>query len=138
MAAQAKQTGNKSDTGTVKTSTTSSAATGTGQPTGATAQPTAQPATQTRTASRPAPSARSGIRLNVGLVHTALSIGNSSRAVKAIQYAIADRGFDPGTRSGYFDQATVNAYAAYQKSIGETADGVPTHHSLDYLGFDII
>lgn len=134
MAAQAKQTGTKSDTGTVKTSTTSSAATGTGQSTGATAQPTAQP----RTASRPAPSARSGIRLNVGLVHTALSIGNSSRAVKAIQYAIADRGFDPGTRSGYFDQATVNAYAAYQKSIGETADGVPTHHSLDYLGFDII
>jgi peptidoglycan hydrolase-like protein with peptidoglycan-binding domain len=130
MATQARQTETaKKVTTTVKTSTASDAPTG--QPV-QTAPPVA-PKT-----SRPAASARSGIRMNGGLVLVAYETGNSSRAVKAIQYALADRGFDPGTRSGYYDQGTKNAYAAYQKSIGESVTGVPTDASLDYLGFDII
>lgn len=135
MAAQAKQGETaKKDTATVKTSTASGAATG--QPDQSTA--TASRTTQTTQTTRPAPSARSGIRLNGGLVRDAVALGNSSRAVKAIQYALADRGFDPGTRGGYYDQATLNAYKNYQKSIGEDATGEPTDRSLDYLGFDVI
>lgn len=130
MAAQAKQTETtKKDTGTTRTSTTSVAATG---------QPDRPTTTAPQKPSRPAASARSGIRMNGGLVVIAYETGNSSRAVKAIQYALADRGFDPGTRSGRYDQGTKDAYAAYQRSIGETVTGVPTDQSLDYLGFDII
>lgn len=122
----------KKDTVTVRTPTTSVVATG------QSAQPTAQPPQPQPQPQRPAPSDRSGIRMNVGRVHTALAFGDSSRSVKAIQYALADRGFDPGTRSGYFDQGTKDAYVGYQRSINETSDGVPTEHSLDYLGFDVI
>lgn len=134
MAAQAKQTETaKKDTGTTKTSTASTAATGQPDRPTATATQTAQPKP-----TRPAASARSGIRMNGGLVLIAYETGGSSRAVKAIQYALADRGFDPGTRNGHYDQGTKDAYASYQKSIGETVTGVPTDASLDYLGFDII
>lgn len=131
MAAQAKQTETvKKDISTTKPSTASAAVTGQpDRPTATASQP--KP-------SRPAPSARSGIRMNGGLVLIAYENGNSSRAVKAIQYALADRGFDPGTRNGHYDQGTKDAYASYQKSIGETVTGVPTDASLDYLGFDII
>lgn len=139
MAAQAKQTEPaKRVTTTVKPSTASAAVTGQSvrstAPVAAATSVAATPATP----QRPAPSARSGIRLNGGLVLVAYDTGNSSRAVKAIQYALADRGFDPGTRRGHYDQGTKTAYAAYQKSIGETATGVPTDASLNYLGFDII
>lgn len=130
MAAQAKQSDTtKNVTSTTKTSTATTAATG---------QPDRPAATAPQKPSRPAASARSGIRVNGGLVLIAYETGNSSRAVKAIQYALADRGFDPGTRNGRYDQGTKDAYAAYQKSIGESATGVPTDQSLDYLGFDII
>lgn len=130
MAAQKPTDAAKKVTTTVRTSTSSDAATG--QPN----RPAA--ATASRTPSRPEPSARSGIQLNGGLVRNAVATGNSSRAVKAIQYALADRGFEPGTRTGYYDQGTKDAYARYQESIGETASGEPTDASLDYLGFDII
>lgn len=130
MAAQAKQTAKK-DTETVRTSTASDAASGQPDRPAATTQQRTQ---QTR----PAPSARSGIRVSGELIRDAVELGRSSRAVKAIQYALADRGFDPGTRSGYYDQATKDAYVKYQRSIGEDATGEPTDSSLDYLGFDVI
>ena len=134
MAAQSGKTSSKSDTVTAKTSTTSSAPTGRpAEPSAATTQRTATPAP-----ARPAPSARSGIRIHVNTVLTVVDNGGSSRSVKAIQYALADRGFDPGTRSGRFDQGTRNAYRKYQASINESTDGVPTSASLNFLGFDII
>lgn len=140
MAAQTGKTAPtaKKDTTTVSTSTVTSAPTGQPVRQTTTAAPAAQKTAPATAPTRPAPSARSGIRLNAGMVLIALETGNSSRAVKAIQYALADRGFDPGRRDGVFDQATKNSYAKYQASIGEPNDGEPTSASLDYLGFDLI
>lgn len=142
MAAQsAGKTPTKKDTATVRTSTASVAATG--QPNQRPAEPTSRTSTTSSTApptepTRPAPSARSGIQLNHASVSRAFFVGGRTRSVKAIQYALEDRGFTPGNKTGYVDQATRDAFTAYQRSIGAPGTGSPTDEELDYLGFDVI
>lgn len=146
MAAQSGgKTTAKKDTTTVKTSTASDAATGQlVQPppeptaTGTSSATSATSATSSTARTRPAPSARSGIRLNLDAVSYAFFTGGRTRSVKAIQYALEDRGFAPGNKIGHADRATRDAFAEYQRSIGETGTGSPTDWELDYLGFDVI
>lgn len=109
----------------------------TGQPV---ATATASPSTQAQQppSPRPEPSPRSGVRVNVGVVETAFVGAGASRAVRAIQYALAARGFAPGNRDGRVDHDTRAAYAEYQRTIGERPTGVPTEDSLDHLGFDVV
>jgi peptidoglycan L-alanyl-D-glutamate endopeptidase CwlK len=64
-----------------------------------------------------------------------LKAGNSGSLVKALQEALAAKGFDPGTPDGTFGPGTVQAVEAFQTSAGLEADGVAGPNTLDALGF---
>jgi putative chitinase len=53
-----------------------------------------------------------------------LKQGDQGAAVADLQRALAAHGFDPGSTSGSFDQATHDALAAFQHSAGLTPDGI--------------
>jgi putative chitinase len=54
----------------------------------------------------------------------ALRIGDTGRAVEALQSALKERGFDPGLVDGAFGAGTEAAVLAFQRSEGLLADGV--------------
>jgi hypothetical protein len=80
---------------------------------------------------------RLGVTLNVAVVTNAFHNALASRSVRYVQYALHDRGFEPGNDRGQVDYDTRRAYAEFQDSIGERRTGVPTDHSLNVLGFDV-
>jgi peptidoglycan hydrolase-like protein with peptidoglycan-binding domain len=86
----------------------------------------------------PDASPRNGVRVNVSSIERAFHTAGRSRSVVAIQYALKDRGFDPGTPTGLVDSKTRAAYAEYQRSIDERPTGVPTSTSLEHLGFEVV
>ncbi len=129
-----------------------------------TSQPSAQPTTSTRVepsterkstpdvvaapGSPPIPNAeptekkikygkRLNVTLNVATVVNAFHNALASRSVRYVQYALHERGFDPGNDRGRVDFNTRKAYAEFQRSIDERPTGVPTDHSLNVLGFDV-
>lgn len=122
-------------------------ATATPAPTGSTAVQSERPAptqtAQTAPAAQPPrplpdPSPRNGVRVNLTSIQYAFTTGTRSRSVVAIQYALKDRGFDPGTPTGLVDTKTRAAYAEYQRTIDERATGLPTGESLEHLGFEVV
>jgi hypothetical protein len=80
---------------------------------------------------------RLGVTLNVAVVANAFHNALASRSVRYVQYALHDRGFEPGNDQGRVDFDTRKAYAEYQKTIDESPTGVPTAYSLNILGFDV-
>ena len=80
---------------------------------------------------------RLDVTLNVLTVANAFNNALSSRSVRYVQYALHDRGFEPGNDQGKVDFDTRKAYADYQRTIDESPTGVPTAYSLDILGFDV-
>jgi hypothetical protein len=80
---------------------------------------------------------RLGVTLNVAVVANAFHNALASRSVRYVQYALHDRGFEPGNDQGRVDFDTRKAYAEYQRSIDESPTGVPTAYSLNILGFDV-
>lgn len=131
-------------TAKTKVTTLTQAATGSSastQVTGSTGKPTSTVPTTTLPPGPPdaeldAP--RLGVDINATVVAAAFTSWDQTRSVQYVQYALKERGFDPGTHDGRVDEATRTAYARYQKSINERATGVPTADSLDNLGFDVI
>ena len=57
----------------------------------------------------------------------------SSDQRREIQSLLAARGFDPGSRSGYFGRKTLAAIRAYQKKAGLAPDGYADHKLLNHL-----
>ncbi|MBL8151559.1 MAG: peptidoglycan-binding protein [Blastocatellia bacterium] len=53
-----------------------------------------------------------------------LSIGSKGSDVAALQQALKDRGFDPGTVDGEFGSQTEAALKAFQQNAGISADGI--------------
>lgn len=80
---------------------------------------------------------RLGVTLNVATVASAFNNALASRSVRYVQYALHDRGFEPGNDQGKVDFDTRKAYADYQRTIDESPTGVPTAYSLNILGFDV-
>lgn len=80
---------------------------------------------------------RLDVTLNVAVVASAFHNATSSRSVRYVQYALHDRGFEPGNDVGKVDFDTRKAYADFQRSVDESPTGVPTAYSLDILGFDV-
>lgn len=80
---------------------------------------------------------RLDVTLNVAVVASAFHNATSSRSVRYVQYALHDRGFEPGNDVGKVDFDTRKAYADFQRSVNESPTGVPTAYSLDILGFDV-
>lgn len=56
--------------------------------------------------------------------------GDSGEAVKHVQQALKDKGFDPGVIDGEFGPGTEAAVMAFQKSEGLAADGVVGQQTL--------
>lgn len=119
-------------------------------PTGTPVVTTAEASTATATASTtptpvPTPAAerrieysrRLNVTINVTTVANAFHNVTASRSVRYVQYALHDRGFEPGNDQGRVDYDTRKAYAEFQRSIDEQPTGVPTAHSLNVLGFDV-
>lgn len=124
-------------TGSVVSSTASPVATGDPvAPT--TTTPQRDAGTAPAAPARPQPSARLGVRVNVATLENAFLAATPSRSVAYVQYALRERGFDPGSTSGVVDYATRAAYANYQRSLNERPTGIPTDGSLDHLGFDVV
>jgi hypothetical protein len=119
------------------TRTESPTPSGTGAPvrTEETAAPTA-PATPTAR-STVEYGRRLNVTINVAVVANAFHRAAASRSVRYVQYALHERGFEPGNDRGLVDYDTRKAYAEFQRSIDERPTGVPTSHSLDVLGFDV-
>lgn len=86
----------------------------------------------------PPPSPRTDVAVNLATTVTAFATGSGSQTVGYVQHVLRSRGFDPGSVNGVADHATRTALARFQESIGEAPTGLPTEHSLDYLGFDVI
>lgn len=80
---------------------------------------------------------RLNVTLNVATVASAFHNVTASRSVRYVQYALHDRGFEPGNDQGRVDYDTRKAYAEFQRSIDEQPTGVPTDYSLNILGFDV-
>jgi hypothetical protein len=80
---------------------------------------------------------RLNVTLNVATVANAFHNALASRSVRYVQYALHERGFEPGNDRGRVDFDTRKAYAEFQRSIDEKPTGVPTDHSLNVLGFDV-
>ncbi len=53
-----------------------------------------------------------------------LSQGSSGPGVAALQQALKDKGFDPGSIDGDFGPGTEAALMSYQASAGLVADGI--------------
>lgn len=77
------------------------------------------------------------VTLNVATVAGAFHNATASRSVRYVQYALHERGFEPGNDQGKVDFDTRKAYAEYQRTVDESPTGVPTAYSLDILGFDV-
>jgi N-acetylmuramoyl-L-alanine amidase len=70
-----------------------------------------------------------------GPAQSALSrYGSTGTEVKQIQQKLKDLGIYTGAADGVYGTATKNAVAAFQKSVGLTADGVAGKATLLYLG----
>jgi hypothetical protein len=106
-----------------------------------TAQAATSPPPSAPPATPPKPAVEYGrrlnVRLNVDTVATAFLNATSSRSVRYVQYALHERGFEPGNDRGRVDYDTRKAYSQFQRSIDEKPTGVPTDYSLDVLGFDV-
>lgn len=63
-----------------------------------------------------------------------LEIGDAGPAVRKLQKALKDKGFDPGLIDGEFGAGTEAALIAFQRSAGLLADGVAGPPSLHALG----
>ncbi|MFL9912247.1 peptidoglycan-binding protein [Paraburkholderia sp. RL17-337-BIB-A] len=63
-----------------------------------------------------------------------LQQADSGDDVKALQQALAQRGFNPGAIDGMYGQGTVAAVMAFQKSEGLLPDGVAGPRTLSALG----
>jgi peptidoglycan hydrolase-like protein with peptidoglycan-binding domain len=53
--------------------------------------------------------------------------------IRALQQGLNDRGFDAGTVDGIAGRRTKLAVQAFQKTLGQVADGYPTKQVLDTL-----
>jgi hypothetical protein len=80
---------------------------------------------------------RRNVTLNFATVANAFHNALASRSVRYVQYALHERGFEPGNDRGLVDFDTRKAYAEFQGSVGERKTGVPTDYSLNVLGFDV-
>jgi len=63
-----------------------------------------------------------------------LQLGDSGKEVKALQQALADKGFNPGALDGEFGGGTQAAVVAFQNSEQLLADGIAGPRTLSALG----
>lgn len=97
---------------------------------------TTEPATTTPTTTEPAtppaspPPAAGGVTLPEGVT---LRPGDSGESVEAIQQALTQLGYDPGTIDGAYGPATQEAVIAFQQAAEITADGVVGPETLAAL-----
>ncbi|HMA10036.1 MAG TPA: peptidoglycan-binding domain-containing protein [Ramlibacter sp.] len=63
-----------------------------------------------------------------------LRLGDKGQAVKALQAALLERGFNPGLVDGEFGGGTQAAVMAFQRSEGLLADGIAGPRTQAALG----
>lgn len=96
------------------------------------------PPVEPPTKREPEASPRRNVSLNSTTVALAFKRFTSSRSVRHVQLALEARGFPPDDESGNVTFDTRAQYADFQRSIDEEPTGIPTSHSLNLLGFDVI